>query len=84
MESVLILTNLSQMCYDNEASVKIHDTGLQTLLRTLMNFHPLRRNPNHFEEIKPTEADSACDDFVLYIFRTLRCMFSLERNRKVI
>ena len=77
------MTSLHLASHEPEASIKLHDLGINTLLRELLDIHPMRRNDAAFDDISEGDTDDLIKNYSLYLFRTIRSVFALERNRKV-
>jgi len=83
-ERILILTSLHLISHEPEASIKLHDIGINILLKALLEVHPMRRNDSEFEDVAGADIEDLVKNYSLYLFRTLRSIFAVERNRKVI
>ena len=83
-ERILILTSLHLISHEPEASIKLHDIGINILLKALLEVHPMRRNDSEFEDVAGSDIEDLVKNYSLYLFRTLRSIFAVERNRKVI
>ncbi len=82
LERILILTCLHLTCFEPEASIKLHDLGINILLEALLDVHPMRKKEDFFKDVSE-DLEDLIKNYSLYLFRTLRSIFALERNRKV-
>lgn len=53
-------------------------------MKSLVEVHPFRRVNNYFSDISTKDLDSIAKNYILYVIRTLRFIFAVERNRKVL
>ena len=72
------------LCYENESSIKLHDQGMSLILKALSDVHPSKVNERIFSDIPQSEQESVIKSYVLFLFRTLRYIFAVERNRKLV
>lgn len=70
--------------HEAEASIKLHDLGINILLKDLLDVHPMRRNEQIFDDTLEGNVDDLVKNYALYLFRTIRAIFAVERNRKVL
>ena len=79
----MILTSCHLASHEPEASIKLHDLGINILLKALLDVHPMRRNDGDFEDVNEGDIEDLVKNYSLYLFRAIRSIFAVERNRKV-
>lgn len=83
IEISLTINILSLLILDDDLSVKILDSGLQSVTRFLLDCHPINKHKIAFKDISPDAQDQAILELEMHCFKLLRFLFSIEKNRKL-
>lgn len=83
IEISLIVEISSLLVFDDDLNLKFVDSALGHVIRLLVRTHPSNHHLLKFEDVEEEHEKQAVKELELLLFRLLRFIFSIEKNRKI-